>query len=1251
MSDCRRLPLQHARRLLSPKPLSDTTLLPGEAQLNSYRLPSLEGGLHSLTITQSISCSTAPSPTPSIPPSEDTPITRSTIQQFTVVAPQFSLPAGTVDSVYPPPGHGAEAKVLPHVVFNDPYLPWERRASKMKPADVEKGRNCVPWLALLVFTPEELVLRQEELWGILPVDAPLNMAQLGETMALELPVDMVRKLRGIAKPFKPEKEKEGDKDKDKDKEKEKEKDEEKELTQMVFLPSGLFSALFPASSADAHKPDVTQYRFLSHVRRVNTQGMALSHPKTGSNPVSGPSMQAEAPDDSKTFSIVVSPRVGPLDQPQAVPVIVHLVSLEGIEDNITLPIPDTQRVGLVSLHSWTYSSLPPESFSDFHALQHLGNELQFLRAPPSPKLPDDAPPEDKLVQQRLDDGFTLVKHHTVTGELTAALLRGPLTPTTVPHPLTAGFARQSTFGTDLQILDPDLGLMDISYDAAWQLGRTLALADAPFVAALGRLRTAMTKHSRNAAKVEVLRKLGGYSSRDETVHGLLHTVQRLNAVHGQVQATGLTGRWKRSLVQPVDLSYRSAHIRPRMVAHMAAAARVLASSPDNGGGGLYNELNTPSSSDWALVFSWVQDRLFLRNVPAHYLIPDPSFLPRESLRFFHIDANWVDALVDGALSLANHLDRADDMARAEIKRVLNLHLESELAGLGYTPQVPGFGFLLRSEVLSRYPDLCVTSELADGAKGAAVLRLERLEKDVMFCLLDCAPPKLTALSFSLPPHQQAFAVGTELSPKKLDVSYKRIFTAPPPGSGDGGRHTPLSQETWPSESKQSARIFNWGSRTLSLPGYVDYVRENLRERLKDAFTDETSTSALLALQLNAPLYILQILLKKGACPEKPSTSSGIIGGDAPRILKFLPPSTPDLAPASLPEPPAPAIFIPLPAHGHRFRPRPHPPLGPSPHHAPLRFHTAKHRAQPVPKILAPAYRPYFAVKAYAIDTEGYIPTCRGIPQDLVFSVLLEDGAASAFHLVMLELLVPIGDGKPNPSSNSAKLKAEEGKGAKEMGEDKEEGTRENTDEGSITLMKTHHGPPPSMLSNLRFNVLAQPDEAYLHIFILPRSSSTPDVVGPPSDLSPTTGPRTKEEDGERPNVPVGSCGEVSFLLPLCRIREYAQKRTLKLQLRSYYLESADEKRKDGSKGGLRPFEDEYEVVLMPDQPKPVPVPEPEPPTPELKPDPAPVPVPSQTGRRMSEEDGVLVYGPEDSDGSEWEVVDGKRASIIRQRKS
>ena len=41
----------------------------------------------------------------------------------------------------------------------------------------------------------------------------------------------------------------------------------------------------------------------------------------------------------------------------------------------------------------------------------------------------------------------------------------------------------------------------------------------------------------------------------------------------------------------------------------------------------------------------------LHGVPFTYLVPDATLLPPESIRFFYLDRNWTDALVDGVLSI------------------------------------------------------------------------------------------------------------------------------------------------------------------------------------------------------------------------------------------------------------------------------------------------------------------------------------------------------------------------------------------------------------------------------------------------------------------------------------------------------------------------------------------------------------------------------------------------------------------------
>lgn len=54
----------------------------------------------------------------------------------------------------------------------------------------------------------------------------------------------------------------------------------------------------------------------------------------------------------------------------------------------------------------------------------------------------------------------------------------------------------------------------------------------------------------------------------------------------------------------------------------------------------------------------------LYEVPFSYLVTEENVLPPESLRFFCIDGNWTDALVQGALSLGRVSEQDGDFDRA-----------------------------------------------------------------------------------------------------------------------------------------------------------------------------------------------------------------------------------------------------------------------------------------------------------------------------------------------------------------------------------------------------------------------------------------------------------------------------------------------------------------------------------------------------------------------------------------------------------
>ncbi len=323
-------------------------------------------------------------------------------QKFNVVAPQFSLDPKLINSYYPPDGHQDEARVLPHIVFNDPHLPWERDAGfsihgefdqdrvsdEMPTMDPVTGlpaidssgmaiirpetsgkshlitdsngdkvfRSMVPWLAVLVFDPEELKLEATDAQALkIPAwvaphaditDMTAKMSPNGTfpmSISGYLGLDIKSRINYEANY--------GD------------------LTSnewlglktspdpmtAIFPRKSLFKELFknqdpPSNPNDPPKPrashNIESFKYMAHVREINTIGF--------------PDAGVEA---NGLYSIIISTRTGNFNITQPKTQICHLVSIENIDttyDNVKDFGPN-DRIGMVSLHSWIYTALPPNA--------------------------------------------------------------------------------------------------------------------------------------------------------------------------------------------------------------------------------------------------------------------------------------------------------------------------------------------------------------------------------------------------------------------------------------------------------------------------------------------------------------------------------------------------------------------------------------------------------------------------------------------------------------------------------------------------------------------------------------------------------------------------------------------------------------------------------------------------------------------------------------------------------------------------
>ena len=153
--------------------------------------------------------------------------------------------------------------------------------------------------------------------------------------------------------------------------------------------------------------------------------------------------------------------------------------------------------------------------------------------------------------------------------------------------------------------------------------------------------------------------------------------------------------------------------------------------------GFYNHLpfgniNKTSQSDLPEELrTWLERLLDLEGVPFNYLVPHEDMLPSESIRYFYLDPNWLYCLYMGAFSLGRPVPTGEGSA---------------LDGF-FAPQEKVVGFLLRSAIVSGWPDLQIKAYSAqskeedpDGS-SLPVIR-HQLADDILLCLIKGEPAEI-----------------------------------------------------------------------------------------------------------------------------------------------------------------------------------------------------------------------------------------------------------------------------------------------------------------------------------------------------------------------------------------------------------------------------------------------------------------------------------------------------------------------------
>jgi hypothetical protein len=123
----------------------------------------------------------------------------------------------------------------------------------------------------------------------------------------------------------------------------------------------------------------------------------------------------------------------------------------------------------------------------------------------------------------------------------------------------------------------------------------------------------------------------------------------------------------------------------------------------------------------AVVQSWFTGVMNnLGSIPFNYLVPDPSFIPFESIRFFTVDQKWLSHFVDGAFSIGRLSSLEKNFDRQLYARFDFLKPDAGIRS----------GFLLHSVAVAGWPDMVIY----DTNDANVPYLKQRLSPNLMLCL-------------------------------------------------------------------------------------------------------------------------------------------------------------------------------------------------------------------------------------------------------------------------------------------------------------------------------------------------------------------------------------------------------------------------------------------------------------------------------------------------------------------------------------
>lgn len=641
-------------------------------------------------------------------------------QDFDVQGPQFSIDASEIHSMFPGDNsNGDFSQVLPVISLMTPALPWERA---MTASD-----NSIPWMALLVFSANEL--------NIDPVShSPVITTTVDALLAEEY---------GMLKP-----------------------DIDPSFLTDTILSSQVNTIVISTAVFTAVTPRLNELSMLARCCMIDPSSQPINNDMVNNYYAE---VMANRFPQSKNSS----------DDSGAVNY-VQLVSLEGLADYLTdnpeWPV-TIETVQLVSLASWSFTSTPQPGQS-FAALStqlissaNNNPDNLLLRIPVTDDGSDAA--------ARINDGYTALSYETITGAASFCWYRGPFIPyPAVPLPTDAtGYLQPA----GAMIYDEANAIFDNSYSTAWSIGRAMALADPSLTSALQQIRSRAMQL--NARIIE--RSFMPHLLHITDAAALLAPGLSRKAFYNDLQEfqSGLTAAFDAPLQQeaPTFTPVNSLFPHDNIPDDPADKFKWFLRQP-----AVQSAIADQLTDLFDVSATWLAKLALLEGIPFTHLVPDQRMLPVESVRFFFIDDNWINLLLQGAqrIGVTSSVDQeifqwVTPLLTEQIKHkaaARRSRLLKKDPG-DNDPALPVAGMLLRSALLTSWPALKIEAT-------ADIIRMENIASNILLILWKDIPTQVT---ISQPDQGLSYGVEDEwklslrsLNAENLGASLNTAF----PSDGD-----------------------------------------------------------------------------------------------------------------------------------------------------------------------------------------------------------------------------------------------------------------------------------------------------------------------------------------------------------------------------------------------------------------------------------------------------------------------------------